>query len=66
MKALKIIGIIAAVAAFAVGVYFLITKVILKKKDEAAADEAEIESFVSCSCVEDEPIVIPEAVAEAV
>jgi hypothetical protein len=55
-KILKICGIISAIAVAAIGAYFLITKV-LKKKTQ---DDAEIESFVTCSCIENDPIQVDE------
>ena len=55
-KVLKIVGIIAAVAAAAAGVYFLVMK--LKEKKTLASSEDDLESFVSCSCLDDEPIVV--------
>ena len=55
-KVLKIVGIIAAVAAAIAGVYFLVMK--LKEKKASASSEDDLESFVSCSCLDDEPIVV--------
>lgn len=49
-KALKIIGIILAVAGAVAGIYFLVKK-ILEKKNQAADCE---ENYVSCSCCEAE------------
>ncbi len=49
-KVLKIVGVIAAVAAAVAGVYFAITKIKAKK----AAAENEEECYVSCSCCEAE------------
>ena len=57
-KVLKIVGIIAAVAAAAAGVYFLIKK--LQEKKAAVESGEDIDSFVSCSCLDDEPIVVEE------
>ena len=54
-KIMKIVGIILAVAAAAAAVYFLVKK--LKDKKAIAANDS-LESFVSCSCLEDEPIVV--------
>ena len=54
-KIFKIIGIIAAVAAAAAAVYFLVKK--LQEKKALAAND-NLESFVSCSCLDDEPIVV--------
>ncbi len=50
-KVLKIIGIITAVAAAAAGIYFAVTKIMERKKE--CDDE---ENFVSCSCLDDEPV----------
>ncbi len=47
-KVLKVVGIIAAVAGIAVGIYFAVKK-ILEKKNAAADCE---ENYVSCSCCE--------------
>jgi len=47
-KALKIIGIIVAVAGAAAAVYFAVKKY-LEKKNQAADCE---ENYVSCSCCE--------------
>lgn len=47
-KAIKIIGIIIAVAGAAVGIYFAVKK-FLEKKNQAADCE---ENYVSCSCCE--------------
>ena len=55
-KILKIVGIITAIAAAAAGVYFLVTK--LKKKKALDGGEDDLESFVSCSCLDDEPILV--------
>jgi len=60
-KALKIIGIIAAVAAAAAAVYFLVKKL---KEKKALPEEEDLESFVSCSCLDDEPIVVEDKPAE--
>lgn len=49
-KALKIIGIILAVAGVGVGIYFLVKKI--KEKKALAADCEE--NYVSCSCCEAE------------
>ena len=61
-KVLKIIGIIAAVAAAAAAVYFLVKK--LKEKKALKECDEDLESFVSCSCLDDEPIVVEDAPAE--
>lgn len=45
-KFLKVIGIIAAIAAAIAGIYFAITKI--KEKKDAAENEEEC--YVSCSC----------------
>lgn len=47
-KALKIIGIIAAIAAVIVGVYVAVTKLLNKKQNKT-----EEENYVSCSCEEE-------------
>lgn len=47
-KALKIIGIIVAVAGVAVAVYFAVKKFLDKKNQEADCEE----NYVSCSCCE--------------
>ena len=47
-KALKIIGIIVAVAGAAAGIYFLVKKFIDKKNQTADCEE----NYVSCSCCE--------------
>lgn len=59
-KIMKIVGIIAAIAAAAAGVYVLVKKLQAKK---AQANEA-LESFVSCSCLDDEPIIVDDQPAE--
>ena len=61
-KALKIIGIITAAAAVAAAVYFLVKKLQEKK---ALKESEDLESFVSCSCLDDEPIVVEDKPAEA-
>ncbi|MGI6247922.1 MAG: hypothetical protein ACOYJX_00755 [Acutalibacteraceae bacterium] len=55
-KVLKIVGIILAVAGVVAGIYFLVTKVLKKKKGEDAEED-----YVSCSCFDDEECI--EAVA---
>lgn len=45
-KVLKVIGIITAIAAAIVGVYYAVTKLIEKKN---AKDAESIENYVSCS-----------------
>jgi len=55
-KVLKIIGIIAAIAAAVAGVYLLVTKLLERKNSEPGEVD-----YVSCSCLEDEE----EAVAAA-
>ena len=55
-KVLKIVGIIAAVAAAAAAVYFLVMK--LKEKKALGGGDDDLESFVSCSCLDDEPILV--------
>ena len=49
-KALKVIGIIIAVAGVIAGVYFAVKKY-LEKKNQVADSE---ENYVSCSCCEAE------------
>ena len=61
-KALKIIGIVAAVAAAAAAVYFLVKKL---QEEKALKENDDLESFVSCSCLDDEPIVVEDTPAEA-
>jgi len=53
-KVLKIVGIVVAVAAALAAVFLLVKKI--KEKKALASDD--IESFVSCSCLDDEPIVV--------
>jgi len=59
-KIMKIVGIIMAVAAAAAAVYFLVKKL---KEKKALKANAELESFVSCSCLDDEPIVVEDTPA---
>lgn len=47
-KILKVVGIIAAIAAVIAGVYYAITKIKAKKEAEANDEE----NYVSCSCCE--------------
>ena len=47
-KVLKVVGIIAAIAAAAAGIYFAITKI----KEKKAAKANDEECYVSCSCCE--------------
>ncbi len=49
-KVMKIIGIIAAVAGVAAGIYFAVTKIMDRKK---CCDSEE--NYVSCSCCDSEP-----------
>ncbi len=56
-KILKIVAIVTAIAAAAVGIYFAVTKILDCKKKKTDDD---LEAYVSCSCCDDEPIVIPE------
>jgi len=56
-KVLKIIGIISAIAAAAAGVYFLVKKLKDAKALKAAGGD-DLESFVTCSCLEEEPILV--------
>lgn len=57
-KVLKVLGIIAAIAAAVAGVYYLVTKVIPcknKVEDDGQSD------YVSCSCCDiDEPVQVEE------
>lgn len=55
-KALKVIGIIIAVAGVIAGVYFAVKKY-LEKKNRAADCE---ENYVSCSCCEAEAVAQPQ------
>jgi len=57
---MKIIGIIAAVAAAAAAVYLVVKKVQEKK---ALAQGDDLESFVSCSCLDDEPVMVQPPIA---
>ena len=59
-KIMKVVGIILAVAAAAAAVYFLVKKI--KEKKAVAANDS-LESFVSCSCLDDEPIVVEDPAA---
>lgn len=61
-KVLKVVGIIAAIAAAAAGVYFLVKKIQEKK---ALKENSDLESFVSCSCLDDEPILVQDTPAQA-
>jgi hypothetical protein len=54
-KILKIAGIIVGIAATAAAIYFLVKKL---KEKKAKTDDDDLESFVSCSCLDDEPIVV--------
>ncbi|MCL2107454.1 MAG: hypothetical protein FWH26_10425 [Oscillospiraceae bacterium] len=56
-KIMKVIGIILAIAAAAAAVY-LVVKKLQEKKQLAAEGIDDLESFVSCSCLDDEPIVV--------
>ncbi len=47
-KVIKVILIVLAVVAAAVGIYFAVKKVLDKKKCDADCEE----NYVSCSCVE--------------
>ena len=47
-KALKIIAIVAAIAAAIVGIYLAVTKILNKKQNGT-----EEENYVSCSCEEE-------------
>lgn len=49
-KVLKVIGIIAAVAGVAAGIYFAVKKFLEKKNSTADCEE----NYVSCSCCEAE------------
>lgn len=52
-KVLKVIGIIAAIAGAVAGIYFAVTKIMDRKK---CCDGEE--NYVSCSCLDDEPISV--------
>jgi len=60
-KILKVVAIIAAIAAAAAAVYLVIKKIKEKKELAQAGD---VESFVSCSCLDDEPIIVEDQPAE--
>jgi len=60
-KVLKIIGILCAVDAACAAVYFLVKKL---KEKKALKECEDLESFVSCSCLDDEPIVVEDKPAE--
>ena len=65
-KILKIAAFGVAAAAAITGVCLLVSKLVKCKKEK---DEEEIEEYVSCSCCDDEPIVVadeeePQAEAE--
>ena len=49
-KILKIVGIIAAIAAVVAGIYFAVKKF----KEKKAAEANDEENYVSCSCCEAE------------
>ncbi len=49
-KVLKVIGIIAAIAGVAAGIYFAVKKFLEKKNSTADCEE----NYVSCSCCEAE------------
>jgi len=53
-KVLKIVGIVVAAVAAVAAVYLLVKKI----KEKKAAQGDSLESFVSCSCLDDEPIVV--------
>ncbi len=55
-KVLKIVGIIAAIAAAGVGIYFLVTKVLPCKNKVEEDDQSD---YVSCSCCDiDDPVPV--------
>ncbi len=55
-KVLKIVGIIAAIAAVGVGIYFLVTKVLPCKNKVEEDDQSD---YVSCSCCDiDDPVPV--------
>ena len=62
-KILKVVAIIAAIAGAAAAVYCLVKK--LKAKKAACDCGGDIESFVSCSCLDDEPILVDDQPAPA-
>jgi len=61
-KILKVAGIIAAIAAALAAVYFVVKKLQEKKEPQDSTDD--LESFVSCSCLDDEPILVEDEAAE--
>ena len=55
-KVLKVVGIIAAIAAAGVGIYFLVTKVLPCKNKVEEDDQSD---YVSCSCCDiDDPVPV--------
>ncbi len=55
-KILKVIGILAAIAAVAAGVYYLVTKVLPCKNKVEEDDRSD---YVSCSCCDiDDPVAV--------
>ncbi|MDR1464796.1 MAG: hypothetical protein LBJ11_05800 [Oscillospiraceae bacterium] len=55
-KILKVVAIIVAIAAAGAAVYVVVKKVLDKKKAKAE----DLESYVACSCLDDEPIPVEE------
>lgn len=55
-KIFKVVGILAAIAAAVVGIYYLVTKVIPCKSSVDDDDESD---YVSCSCCDiDDPVQV--------
>ena len=55
-KVLKIVGIIAAIAAAVAGIYYVITKVLPCKNKVEEDDQSD---YVSCSCCDiDDPVQV--------
>ena len=55
-KILKVVAIIAAIAAAGVGIYFLVTKVLPCKNKVEEDDQSD---YVSCSCCDiDDPVPV--------
>ena len=55
-KVLKIVGIIAAIAAAVAGIYYVVTKVIPCKNKVEEDDQSD---YVSCSCCDiDDPVQV--------
>ncbi|MDR2524883.1 MAG: hypothetical protein LBC83_01625 [Oscillospiraceae bacterium] len=54
-KILKVVGVVLAISAAAAAVYLVVKKITDKKK---ASEQGDLESFVTCSCLDDEPILV--------